>query len=106
LISGDPNPMNWGILENGEPVMFDWDRFGLGTPALDLAITVPRLGSRGDYEKVAATYCGKPDDKLAREIALAKVWTIVDILGMVQVFELMRPYLSEIALWLEQLEYA
>jgi aminoglycoside phosphotransferase (APT) family kinase protein len=106
LISGDPNPMNWGVLENGEPVLFDWDRFGLGTPALDLAITVPRLGSREEYAKVAATYRGKPDDKLAREIALAKVWVIVDILGMVQVFELMRPYLSEIALWLEQLEYA
>jgi aminoglycoside phosphotransferase (APT) family kinase protein len=103
LISGDPNPMNWGVLENGEPVLFDWDRFGLGTPALDLAITVPRLGSREEYVKVAATYRGKPDDQLAREIALAKVWVIVDILGQVQVFELMRPFLGEIALWLEQL---
>jgi Phosphotransferase enzyme family len=106
LISGDPNPMNWGVRENGDLVLFDWDRFGLGTPALDLAITVPGLGSREDYEKVAATYRGKPDAQLAREIALAKVWTIVDILGMVQVFELMRPYLGDIAAWLEQLEYA
>jgi hypothetical protein len=106
LISGDPNPMNWGVLENGDPVLFDWDRFGLGTPALDLAITVPRLGSKENYEKVAAIYRGKPDAQLAREIALAKVWTIVDILGMVQVFELMRPYLGDIAAWLEQLEYA
>jgi thiamine kinase-like enzyme len=106
LISGDPNPKNWGILENGKPVLFDWDRFGLGTPALDLAITVPGLGSRSDYTKVAATYRGKPDDKLAREIALAKVWAIIDILGYVQVLELMQPFLSEIATWLEQLEYA
>jgi Phosphotransferase enzyme family len=103
LISGDPNPMNWGVLENGDPVLFDWDRFGLGTPALDLAITVPGLGSTEEYAKVAAMYHGKPDDKLAREIALAKVWAIVDILGYVQVLELMRPFLGDIAVWLEQL---
>jgi thiamine kinase-like enzyme len=102
LISGDPNPGNWGILKNGEPVLFDWDRFGLGTPALDLAITVPRLGSREEYAKVAATYRGKADAQLAREIALAKVWVIVDFIGMDQVFELMRPFLGDIALWLEQ----
>jgi thiamine kinase-like enzyme len=103
LISGDPNPMNWGVLENGDLVLFDWDRFGLGTPALDLAITVPGLGSTEEYAKVAAMYRGKPDDKLAREIALAKVWAIVDILGYVQVLELMRPFLGDIAVWLEQL---
>jgi Phosphotransferase enzyme family len=103
LISGDPNPMNWGMLENGDPVLFDWDRFGLGTPALDLAITVPGLGSTEEYAKVAAMYRGKPDDKLAREIALAKVWAIIDILGYVQVLELMRPFLGDIAVWLEQL---
>jgi thiamine kinase-like enzyme len=103
LISGDPNPMNWGVLENGDLVLFDWDRFGLGTPALDLAITVPGLGSREEYAKVAATYRGKPDDKLAREIALAKVWAIVDILGYVQVLELMRPFLGDITTRLEQL---
>jgi thiamine kinase-like enzyme len=106
LISGDPNPMNWGVLENGKPVLFDWDRFGLGTPALDLAITIPGLGSREDYAKVAATYRGRPDAQLTREITLAKVWAIIDILGYVQVLELMQPFLGEIATWLEQLEYA
>jgi aminoglycoside phosphotransferase (APT) family kinase protein len=106
LISGDPNPMNWGVLENGKPVLFDWDRFGLGTPALDLAITVPGLGSRNDYAKVAAAYRGEPDAQLAREIALAKVWVIVDILGYVQetlVHEQMQPFLESIPNWLEQL---
>ena len=105
LISGDPNPMNWGVLENGEPVLFDWDRFGLGSPALDLAITVPGLGSRNDYEKVAATYRGKPDAKLAREITLAKVWVIVDVLGHVKetlVHEQLQPFLESIPNWLEQ----
>lgn len=106
LISGDPNPMNWGVLENGEPVLFDWDRFGLGTPALDLAITVPGLGSRAEYEKVATTYRGKTDAQLARGIALAKVWVIVDILGYVNeilIHERMQPFLESIPTWLEQL---
>jgi Ser/Thr protein kinase RdoA (MazF antagonist) len=40
LISGDPNPTNWGLREDGALVLFDWERFGHGTPALDLAITV------------------------------------------------------------------
>jgi thiamine kinase-like enzyme len=109
LISGDPNPVNWGVLENGETVLFDWDRFGLGTPALDLAITVPGLGSREEYANVAATYRGKPDDKLAREMALAKVWVIVDILGHIKetlVHERMQPFLESVPTWLEQLEYA
>jgi thiamine kinase-like enzyme len=109
LISGDPNPMNWGVLENGEPVLFDWDRFGLGTPALDLAITIPGLGSREDCEKVAATYRGGADAKLAREIAFAKVWVIVDILGHVHeqaVYKRMKSFLGQIETWLEQLEYA
>jgi Phosphotransferase enzyme family len=106
LISGDPNPMNWGVLEDGEPVLFDWDRFGLGTPALDLAITVPGLGSSKDYANVAAAYRGQPDAQLAREIALAKVWVLVDILGYVQetlVHEQMQPFLQTIPSWLEQL---
>jgi thiamine kinase-like enzyme len=106
LISGDPNPMNWGVLENGDPVLFDWDRFGLGTPALDLAITVPGLGSSEDYANVAATYRGQPDAQLAREIALAKVWVIVDILGYVQeqlVFERMQPFIGDIQSWFKQL---
>ena len=106
LISGDPNPMNWGVLENGEPVLFDWDRFGLGTPTLDLAITVPGLGSRNDYEKVATTYLGKPDTALTREIALAKVWVIVDVLGHVKetlVHERLQLFLESIPNWLEQI---
>src|SRR5689334_8835953 len=26
LISGDPNPTNWGLLPGGTPVLFDWER--------------------------------------------------------------------------------
>lgn len=36
MVSGDPNPLNWGVREDGSLVLFDWERVGLGTPALDL----------------------------------------------------------------------
>jgi aminoglycoside phosphotransferase (APT) family kinase protein len=82
-ISGDPNPTNWGVRENGELVLFDWERFGYGTPALDLAITVPGLGNLEQFSQVAATYSPStsPVEPLGRDIAAAKVWTVVEFLG-------------------------
>lgn len=89
-ISGDPNPSNWGIRDDSTLVLFDWERFSRGTPALDLAITVPGLGDPAGYALVAARYLtdasGEPGpsatiEHLAREIGLAKVWTIVDFLS-------------------------
>ena len=108
LISGDPNPMNWGLRDAGSPVLFDWDRFGLGTPALDLAITVPGLGSRADYERTAARYAGEAEapSPLARDVALAKVWVIVEIIGFIDspaVAERMGWFLETIPAWLEEL---
>lgn len=47
LISGDANPGNWGRRENGELVLFDWERFGRGSPAMDLAPLVPGMGTMG-----------------------------------------------------------
>jgi len=75
-ISGDPNPGNWGIRRSGDLVLFDWERFGRGTPALDLAITVPGLGSPEDFELVARTYGGPAS--LAEDIACAKAWSLVE----------------------------
>lgn len=37
LISGDSNAGNWGQRENGELVLFDWERFSTGHVAIDLA---------------------------------------------------------------------
>ncbi len=50
-ISGDPNPRNWGLRADGTPVLFDWELFGPGTPATDLAIIVPGLGTLTDYKQ-------------------------------------------------------
>jgi aminoglycoside phosphotransferase (APT) family kinase protein len=86
-ISGDPNPSNWGLREDGSLVLFDWERFGAGTPALDLAITVPGLGKEDDRRAVASAYLvGWPDapfalDRLIPDMALAKAWTVVELLS-------------------------
>lgn len=37
IVSGDPNGSNWGLRRIGQLVLFDWERVGLGSAALDLA---------------------------------------------------------------------
>lgn len=90
-ISGDPNPANWGLRTDGSIVLFDWERLGRGAPALDLAISVPGLGQAADFQLVAAAYLehdstlAKTDTaikELAREIAIAKTWNVVEFLSM------------------------
>lgn len=88
LISGDPNPTNWAVRMDGALVLFDWERFGAGTPALDLAITVPGLGDAAAYRRVATRYledqhvtAPSAEDALTHDIAVAKVWTVVEYLS-------------------------
>lgn len=83
FISGDPNRTNCGLRADGSLVLFDWERFGLGTPPLDLAIATPGLPSIIDIRKTAQAYAlhSSADidvDALARDIAVAKVWNIVE----------------------------
>lgn len=88
LISGDPNPLNWGLRDDGAVVLFDWERFTFGTPALDLAIVVPGLGQRNDYVSIAERYLGHGvtvagAGELAGQIQAAKVWSVVEFLSQV-----------------------
>lgn len=80
-ISGDPNPNNWGMRADGSVVLFDWERFGKGTPALDVAITVPGLGDASAFQAAATQY---GDPTLTRDLALAKLWTVVELLAHAQ----------------------
>lgn len=81
-ISGDPNVANWGLRADGTLVLFDWERFTMGTAALDLAISVPGLGDAADYRAVAECYAdGAAATALAGEIAVAKVWSVVEFLA-------------------------
>lgn len=90
-VSADPNPTNWGLREDGTVVLYDWERFTYGTPAIDLAIIIPGLGDQTSYEKVAAIYLAGSNNfssvavgQLARQIGLAKLWTVVEYLGTYQ----------------------
>jgi len=90
-ISGDPNPTNWGLRDDGTLVLYDWERFGKATPAIDLAITVPGLGDRAVFQAVATTYLGLESRSsslitqempfFTQEIVVAKVWSIIEYLS-------------------------
>lgn len=86
-ISGDPNPANWGVRADGSLALFDWERYGAGAPPLDLAITIPGLGDPAGCTLVAERYLTDAPGvlavewttaQLARQIALAKVWSVVE----------------------------
>lgn len=88
-ISGDPNPTNWGLRKDGTLVLYDWERFGSGSPALDLAITVPGLGDDDVFHRVASVYAGEviegsipPQvESLSRDMRLAKAWSVTELLS-------------------------
>jgi len=90
-LSGDPNPGNWGLRGGGDLVVFDWERFCRGAPALDLAAVVPSLGTSTAFLTIAEIYVdtvlmtpgGRVPDasRLAREIVLAKTWNAAELLA-------------------------
>lgn len=90
-ISGDPNPTNWGVRQDGTVVLYDWERFGRGTPAIDLAITVPGLGEIATFRAVADRYLSQQTDfplqavpsrtALMHDIVVAKIWSVTEYLS-------------------------
>ena len=119
-ISGDPHPSNWGVRLDGGLVLFDWEQFGRGTPPVDLAILVAGLGNPSTYAQLAAAYLDRwrtitavppwPPGTLARDIALAKAWSVVSFLGRTAPdegtapAERHAPQVEEMAAWLAGLE--
>lgn len=102
-MSGDPNPTNWGMRSNRALALFDWERFGRGTPALDLAITIPGLGAPDDFVRVARAY---GEDARAADIACAKAWSVVEFVNHhgrmgSKTLERIRPH---VAAWLRSLD--
>lgn len=82
VISGDPNPSNWGRRGRDKLVLFDWERFGVGQPELDVAIVMRGLPSRGEIEAVASHYSalsgrGSPEITYQKLVAW-KVWTVLE----------------------------
>lgn len=82
VISADPNPLNWAIAADGRVTLMDWDRIGLGHPAIDLAIALPGLPSPGEASRMVAAYdapvAGSDSPEVSpAEVLLAKAWTVV-----------------------------
>lgn len=90
-LSADPNPTNWRVREEGELVLIDWERFSHGHPAIDLASTMPGLGSRTMEGKIAELYrtCWERNEgslpaelhNLERLIRQAKLWSVVEFMA-------------------------
>jgi thiamine kinase-like enzyme len=112
LVSGDPNPRNWGVRHDGSLVLFDWERFGRATPMIDVAISVPSLAGPEVFVAAARSYLNTPDrlaaEAFARQCAIAKTWTVVELLSelhghesppgdlMMYLIERFLPWLREI----------
>lgn len=83
LISGDSNAGNWGRRSSGEWVLFDWERFGTGSPAIDLAPLIMGMGTLEAFNTLADRYsliARYPDARgLAKEIAIAKAWIVTEV---------------------------
>ncbi len=115
-ISGDPNPRNWGVRQDSSAVLFDWERFGRGTPPLDIAITMPGFPSSADFPTVAACYLQNDTvsaqsdvETFTCHLARAKVWNIVEFLAMAQTHPLADPSIisrltETVPTWLESLK--
>lgn len=81
VISGDPNPSNWGR-RGRDLVLFDWERFGVGQPELDVAIVMRGLPGRREIEAVASHYSalsgrGSPESLYQKAVAW-KLWTVLE----------------------------
>ncbi|MGH1613152.1 phosphotransferase family protein [Vibrio parahaemolyticus] len=86
IISGDTNDGNWGARSNGDLVLFDWERFGYGSPAIDLAPLVNSLGSMVDYHAVIGSYMAHckvlSKSELLRHVIIAKCWIIIEVVNI------------------------
>jgi aminoglycoside phosphotransferase (APT) family kinase protein len=56
LVSGDPNPTNWGWRQSGELVLFDWAEAGWGHPSYDLPILCRGLPDGAAIRRVVVPY--------------------------------------------------
>jgi aminoglycoside phosphotransferase (APT) family kinase protein len=90
-ISGDTAAANWGVRPDGTLALFDWELFRRGVPAGDLAPVVPGLGDADMFRLLATRYVDQWQrsgellpwslDALTRDIALAKLSTVVMLLA-------------------------
>lgn len=114
LISGDSNAGNWGRRESGNLVLFDWERFGKGSPAIDLAPLIKGMGTKQEFIDLAERYCQLSShqniSELVREIAVAKAWIVTEVITLLHMrqktaFPLyLNWYREHLPAWLDNVE--
>jgi len=88
LISGDSNHGNWGRRANGEAVLFDWERLGRGSPAIDLAPLIPGLSGEPvvtDYVRLyRSTWLGCPfsEKGLVRQVLQTMALVAIEVVNI------------------------
>jgi hypothetical protein len=89
LVWGDANPGNWALSDDGHPVLLDWQRWGVGSRAFDLATLIPGFAGRDAVGRVADAYlvacddlrhAAPPRELLARDILCAKALSVLEFL--------------------------
>jgi thiamine kinase-like enzyme len=89
LVWGDANPGNWAMSGDGHPVLLDWQRWGAGSRAFDLATLIPGLPGREAVGRVTDQYLAAcetqgdeapPRELLAGDILRAKAWSVLELL--------------------------
>lgn len=80
IVSGDPNGSNWGLRRTGQLVLFDWERVGLGSAALDLAGVAYGEPDDDEFTAIARLYLsfrpgyGQLVRELVAKIKLARLY--------------------------------
>ncbi|KXO13408.1 Protein kinase-like protein [Moritella sp. JT01] len=115
-ISGDTNSGNWGRRNDGSIVLFDWERFGKGSPAIDLAPLVQGMGNHTEYSKIVECYLKNNSNhdgsELFKQLIIAKAWIVIEVVNLL--IERSHPetskcidwYNKNIPSWLSEMEHA
>ena len=114
LISGDTNAGNWGIRQKGDAVLFDWERFGTGSPAIDLAPLIKGMGNISDFVHFAERYQDVSpqviSSTLAQEIAICKLWIVTEVIDILftnnkaELDHYLNWYRSQLPAWLKEVQ--
>lgn len=114
LISGDTNAGNWGIRQKGDAVLFDWERFGTGSPAIDLAPLIKGMGNISDFIHFAERYQDVSplviSSTLAQEIAICKLWIVTEVIDILhtnhkaELDHYLNWYRSHLPAWLKEVQ--
>ena len=101
LLSGDTNDGNWGRRENGELVLFDWERFSKGSPAIALVPLIKGLVDEEAMLRIVDSYMNvhkaMPREELFRHVIIAKAWIVVEVTNLL--YERQKPQLQKYLDW-------